>query len=135
MNNVLIVNVDLPLPDTPVMQVSVPRGISQFTFFRLLPSAFIISIYLLLKAFLLIFGISIFNLPERYCPVILFGLLLICGPLPAATTYPPFTPAAGPKSTTWSAVVIASSSCSTTITVFPKSLNLLRVLRSLSLSR
>ena len=29
--------VDLPPPDTPVMQVSVPSGICAVTFFRLLP--------------------------------------------------------------------------------------------------
>jgi len=66
LKSVLIVKVDLPLPETPVIQVSVPRGISQSTFLRLLPSAFIISIYLLFSAFLLLLGISIFSLPDKY---------------------------------------------------------------------
>ena len=34
---------------------------------------------------------------------------------------PPWMPAPGPMSITWSAVRIASSSCSTTITVLPRS--------------
>jgi hypothetical protein len=41
--------------------------------------------------------------------------------VPWATTSPPCTPAPGPMSTTWSAARIASSSCSTTITVLPRS--------------
>ena len=41
--------------------------------------------------------------------------------VPSAITRPPCTPAPGPISTTWSAVKIASSSCSTTITVLPRS--------------
>ena len=47
---------------------------------------------------------------------------------------PPCTPAPGPISITWSDKSIVSWSCSTTITVFPRSLNFFRVLRSFSLS-
>ena len=41
--------------------------------------------------------------------------------MPCATTSPPWTPAPGPMSMTWSAWRIASSSCSTTSTVLPRS--------------
>ena len=40
---------------------------------------------------------------------------------PEATTRPPCSPAPGPMSITWSAARIVSSSCSTTITVLPRS--------------
>ena len=43
-------------------------------------------------------------------------------------------PAPGPISITWSAISIASSSCSTTITVLPRSLNFCSVCSNLSLS-
>ena len=43
-------------------------------------------------------------------------------------------PASGPISIIWSAFYIVSVSCSTTITVLPKSLNLLRALISFTLS-
>ncbi|MNZ68457.1 hypothetical protein D3C78_867260 [compost metagenome] len=38
-NRVLLISVDLPEPDTPVMQVNRPRGISRSTLRRLLPRA------------------------------------------------------------------------------------------------
>ena len=47
--------------------------------------------------------------------------------VPSATTWPPWTPAPGPISTSQSAVRIASSSCSTTMTVLPRSRSRLRV--------
>ena len=40
---------------------------------------------------------------------------------PAATIWPPCSPAPGPRSTMWSAARIVPSSCSTTITVLPRS--------------
>ena len=46
---------------------------------------------------------------------------MISAGVPSATISPPWTPAPGPMSTTWSAARIASSSCSTTITVLPRS--------------
>jgi len=58
-----------------------------------------------------------------------------CFSVPCATTSPPCTPAPGPRSTTWSAVRIASSSCSTTITVLPRSRRRFSVSSSRSLSR
>ena len=42
-------------------------------------------------------------------------------PCPAATIWPPCSPAPGPMSTRWSAARIVSSSCSTTSTVLPRS--------------
>ena len=53
----------------------------------------------------------------------------------AATISPPCTPAPGPMSTMWSAARIASSSCSTTITVLPRSRRRVRVPSRRSLSR
>ena len=47
--------------------------------------------------------------------------LTICAGVPSATTSPPSSPAPGPMSTTWSAARIVPSSCSTTITVLPRS--------------
>ena len=38
-NNVSMVNVDFPDPDTPVTHVKVPRGIEALTFCKLLPDA------------------------------------------------------------------------------------------------
>ena len=37
--SVSMTSVDLPPPDTPVMQVKVPSGMSSVTFLRLLPRA------------------------------------------------------------------------------------------------
>ena len=64
-------NVDLPLPDTPVTQVRLPNGIFKFTLSKLFPDAPVISKNLPFLANRLFFGISIFNLFERYFPVIL----------------------------------------------------------------
>ncbi len=55
--------------------------------------------------------------------------------VPCATTQPPFTPAAGPMSIRWSAARIASSSCSTTSTVLPRSRSRRSVPSRRSLSR
>ena len=54
---------------------------------------------------------------------------------PSATTSPPCSPAPGPMSTMWSAERMVSSSCSTTITVLPRSRRRSRVSMSLRLSR
>jgi len=63
------------------------------------------------------------------------GLALMSAGLPWATISPPCTPAPGPMSTMWSAVAIASSSCSTTITVLPRSRRWSRVWSRRWLSR
>src|SRR5690606_40989984 len=74
---VSMVKVDLPPPDTPVMQVNRPPGISPVTFFRLLPVASeIFSIFLRLTGRRPSGGSSISRSPFRYCPVRLFGLAM-----------------------------------------------------------
>ena len=49
------------------------------------------------------------------------GLAMISSGVPIATTWPPSSPAPGPRSTTKSAARMVSSSCSTTSTVLPRS--------------
>ena len=77
----LLINVDLPDPDTPVTQVMIPRGKSSVTSFRLLPvapdrvSAFPLPL-------LRCFGMAISRVPLRYCPVSESGLLMICCGVP-----------------------------------------------------
>ena len=57
--------VDFPLPDTPVIQVKVPKGIFKFTFFKLFPQAPVISKNLPFFADLLFFGTEINFLPDK----------------------------------------------------------------------
>ena len=80
-------------------------------------------------------GTSIWRLPERYWPVSEAGFLATSSGVPAAITWPPCSPAPGPRSTRWSAARIVPSSCSTTITVLPRSRSRSRVAISFSLSR
>ncbi len=75
------------------------------------------------------------NSPERYLPVRLLGSFRKSSSVPSATISPPRTPGPGPKSTMWSASRIVSSSCSTTMTVFPWSRRFLRLSSSSALSR
>ena len=70
-------SVDLPLPDTPVTQVKLPKGIFKLTLSKLFPLAPVISKNLPFLAKRLLAGIFILNLFERYLPVILFLFLLI----------------------------------------------------------
>ncbi|MCY1310056.1 hypothetical protein D9M70_602120 [compost metagenome] len=68
-NSVLLISVDLPEPETPVMQVNRPTGSSRLTFCRLLPRAPLsLSRVFLLRAVRLA-GTAIFLRPERYLPV------------------------------------------------------------------
>jgi len=62
----------LPLPETPVTAIKVPRGIFAVTFCKLFPVAPLKVKYLPSFAFLLICGIEINFFPDKYCPVILF---------------------------------------------------------------
>ena len=55
--------------------------------------------------------------------------------VPSATMWPPWTPAPGPTSTIQSAARIISSSCSTTISVLPRSRRRSRVRIRRALSR
>ncbi len=118
---VSLTSVDLPEPDTPVTQVISPTGIDASTFLRLLPVAPTIVICRSGSAATRSSGTSIWRLPDRYWPVSDSGLAITSSGVPATTTLPPCTPAPGPRSTTWSAARIASSSCSTTMTVLPMS--------------
>ena len=74
-------------------------------------------------------------LPDRYWPVRDALLRNSSLTVPETTIWPPCSPAPGPMSTTWSAVRMVSSSCSTTMTVLPMSLRRSRVSISLRLSR
>src|SRR5687767_5860334 len=67
--SVSFIRVDFPLPETPVIQVNVPSGISNVTFLRLLPDAFSRTM-LLPFPFLLDFGNDISCSPERNFAVI-----------------------------------------------------------------
>ena len=125
---------DFPEPETPDTVTIFPKGKRKSTAFKLCPvapqrlshSAGLLSLRV---------GTAIRFAPERYCPVSERGLCMISSGVPMAITSPPSSPAPGPRSTTKSALRIASSSCSTTINVLPKSRNSLRLSRSLSLSR
>ncbi len=64
---ICLINVDLPLPLTPVTTVKHSKGISTEIFLRLFSSAPFIRILLL--HFLLFLGIGIDNFPVRYLAV------------------------------------------------------------------
>ena len=113
-------SVDFPEPDTPVTQVNKPTGISKFTFFKLLPDAPLSFSHFFLSSAVRFLGISILSAPDKNFPVMEFGFSIISSAFPCAITCPPCTPAPGPISIIWSAARIASSSCSTTITVLPR---------------
>ena len=131
----LFISVDFPDPETPVMQVNKPMGIIRSTFFKLLPEApfSVINFFSLYLERLI--GTDIFSLPLRNLPVNDSFDCSIVFILPSATMSPPCTPAPGPISMMWSALRIASSSCSTTITVLPRSRRWKSVLRRRLLSR
>ena len=106
-----------PLPETPVITLSIWSGKETFIFFKLCSRApFICKNFLGVILFL---GISICARLERYFPVQVSAFNNSLN-LPCATTSPPKRPASGPKSIISSDARMISSSCSTTITVFPK---------------
>ena len=121
-----LIRVDLPDPETPVIQTSFPSGIETLMPFKLFADALTILSNLPFPS-RLFFGTSICLRPERYCPVNDFGCAKICFGVPSAMTLPPCSPAAGPRSMTQSASRMVSSSCSTTRTVLPRSRSPLRV--------
>ena len=127
-----LISEDLPEPETPVIHVNRPTGILIFISSKLLALASIMDIHCLL-GFNLFSGTSILFLPVMKSDVCDDTFLRLFG-FPENITSPPWTPALGPISTIWSEVIIVSSSCSTTITVLPKSLKFLRVSNNLSLS-
>ena len=132
--NVCLMRDDLPEPDTPVTHMSLANGISQISFLRLLPDAPFNIIFLPFpnRRFLLYL---ICFLLDKYCPVMDCLFFLTLSGCPKATISPPLMPAFGPISMSQSARFIVSSSCSTTITVFPISLKFSNVEISFSLSR
>ena len=95
-----MVKVDLPPPDTPVMQVKVPTGISAVTPLRLLPVAPTTRSTFFLLIGRRFSGTSISRVPTRYCPVMLLGLFMMSCGVPSAQISPPWMPAAGPMSMT-----------------------------------
>ena len=121
-----------PEPETPVTQVITPIGILTEIFFRLFSLAPVMLSHPLGPR--LTSGTGICFLPLKYCPVADSGICIISRAVPWATTSPPWEPAPGPMSTMWSASSMVSSSCSTTISVLPRSRRFFRVFRSLSLS-
>ena len=130
--NISFTNELFPEPDTPVTQVMTPSGKSTSICLRLFSYAFLTVSHPV--GFLRSAGTSIFFLPLKYAPVMEFSHFIISSAVPSAMTYPPFSPASGPISIMWSAARMVSSSCSTTIRVFPRSLNSQRAAISLSLS-
>ena len=85
--------VDFPEPETPVMHIKRPKGMSRSTSLRLCPEAPFNfsqpSSDLLLLGFLLLEGILIFFCPDKYWPVIEFLDLDISFAVPSAQTFPP----------------------------------------------
>src|SRR5215217_5800632 len=115
-----LTRVDFPDPDTPLTQTKQPRGSSTSMFLRLCSRAPRTTSQPSFGSRRMA-GTGIDRAPERYCPVIDRFSLTRSLTDPLTTTSPPCSPAPGPMSTTWSAMRMVSSSCSTTITVLPRS--------------
>ncbi|CAB4546293.1 unannotated protein [freshwater metagenome] len=126
-----LTRVDFPEPETPVTDTKRPNGISTSISFRLFSFAPLMTSFRFGSTGRRCEGISIDLRPDRYAPVIDSSDAMSSSYEPETTTLPPCSPAPGPISTTQSAVRIVSSSCSTTINVFPK----LRSLVKVSISR
>ena len=116
-----LTRVDFPDPDTPVTAMKQPSGNATSTFFRLCSLAPFTTTSRAGEGRRRIAGTGICRRPVRYAPVTDSGLARRSSTVPATTTRPPCSPAPGPMSTTQSAARIVSSSCSTTISVFPRS--------------
>ena len=108
----------LPDPATPVITTSTPSGMSTSTSCRLFVSAPRTSST---PDAARTDGLSEAR-SSRWRPV---SVPLARSPstVPSKTTSPPAVPAPGPRSTTWSAIAIASGLCSTISTVLPLSRN------------
>ena len=126
--SVSTMSVDLPEPDTPVTQVNSAerqrdRDVAQVVAVRAedrISRARRCAVRS--RA-----GSAMRSRPARYARSSRPGSASISAGVPCATRWPPCAPAPGPRSTTWSASRIASSSCSTTITVLPRSRSCLSV--------
>ena len=121
-----------PLPLTPVTTVSMFNGKATSMSFRLCsaaPRTTMRSFTGLRRA-----GTAMDARPVRYCAV---RPSFSCNSawVPVKTTRPPCDPAIGPMSMMWSAARITSSSCSTTITVLPRSRSFFSTPMSRSVSR
>ena len=110
----------LPEPETPVTQTSSPRGRRTSMFLRLLALGPLTTMLEPLPGRLTT-GSGISLRPLRYWPVIERGSRLTLAGGPVATTWPPCSPAPGPRSIRWSAALMIASSCSTMMTVLPMS--------------
>ena len=126
--------VDLPDPETPVTATKQPSGNSTSMSWRLFSRA-PLSSSRSPSAGRRTCGTRISFPPERYCPVRERSSARRPSRSPEWTTSPPCSPAPGPMSTTWSAARMVSSSCSTTITVLPRSRSRSRVSMRRLLSR
>ena len=129
-------SVDLPDPDTPVMQTSRPSGTSTVTSFRLFSRAprtrrrSAVSIGRRGAA-----AARAPARPERNAPVTERALFSRPATGPSYTTSPPSLPGPGPRSTTWSAEAMRLPSCSTTMTALPASARRRRTPDSFATSR
>lgn len=128
-------SVDLPEPETPVTAVSTPSGKDTSMSWRLFSRAPCTVSLRLWSAGRRTSGSGISFLPDRYWPVIDSALSSSSFKGPLCTTLPPCSPAPGPMSTTQSATLMVSSSCSTTMSVLPMSRSRTRVSISRWLSR
>ena len=111
--------VDLPEPLTPVTGTNSPSGNWTSIPFKLFSFASLTVSTRFGSTGRRFFGVVISLLPEIYAPVIDFLELMSSSRFPETTISPPCSPAPGPISTIQSEVLIVSSSCSTTISVFP----------------
>ena len=110
---------DFPEPETPVTTVSRPSGMRAFTLRRLCRSA----------PWMRMDGVSASTARRRvreclsgaarHRPVGESCMRSSSRAVPCATSCPPRVPAPGPRSMTWSARRMVSSSCSTTTSVLP----------------
>ena len=106
----------LPDPATPVTTTSTPSGMSTSTSCRLLVLA--------PRTSSTPDGVRTDGFREARssrCRPVSVPLARSPSTVPSNTTSPPAVPAPGPRSTTWSAIAIASGLCSTTSTVLPLS--------------
>ena len=121
-----LTSVDFPDPDTPVTAIRQPSGNATSTFFRLCslpPDHHLTRPGPLAPGA----GTGMLIRPVRYAPVSDSGLAISSDTGPDTTMLPPCSPAPGPISTAQSAARIVSSSCSTTISVLPRSRSRIRV--------
>src|SRR5262249_46063330 len=95
---ILLTSVLLPEPDAPVMATINPRGKVTFTDLRLFsrPPR---TVSVLPLPVLLLPGVAIARLPDRYWPVGDALHVSRSSTLPCTTTRPPWTPGPGPIST------------------------------------